>query len=117
MNSYEVMKSYEVINSYGLVKTYDLIKNSDFVKAYKPKEKYKVLKSHEVRPACDSIRNQKVLTKECTRKTCIIEEKLQELFNLYLIYKGVRKRIGKKVRSKDIELIRIKTRIQILQVV
>lgn len=111
------MKSYEVINSYGLVKTYDLIKNSDFVKAYKPKEKYKVLKSHEVRPACDSIRNQKVLTKECTRKTCIIEEKLQELFNLYLIYKGVRKRIGKKVRSKDIELIRIKTRIQILQVV
>lgn len=51
------------------------------------------------------------------KKNLYNREKLQELFNLYLIYKGVRKRIGKKVRSKDIELIRIKTRIQILQVV
>lgn len=85
------------------------------MKAYKPEEKYKVLKSHEVRPACDSIRNQKVLTKECTRKTCIIEEKLQELFNLYLIYKGARKRIGKKLRSKEVGLKKIKIRIQMLQ--
>lgn len=75
------MKSYGFIKSYGLVKTYDLIKNSGFVNAYKLEEKYKVLKSHEVRPACDSIRNQKVLTKECTRKTYIIEEKLQESLN------------------------------------
>lgn len=75
------MKSYELIKSYGLVKTYDLIKNSGFVKACKLEEKYKVLKSREVRPACDSIVNQKVLNKECPRKTYIIEEKLQEPLN------------------------------------
>lgn len=74
------MKSYEVIKSYDFVKTYDLIKNSGFVKAYKPEEKYKVLKSHEVRPACDSIRNQKVLTKECPRKTCINRRKITRAF-------------------------------------
>ena len=75
------MKSYSFIKFYGFVKTYDLIKNSGFVKAYKLEEKYKVLKSREVRPACDSIRNQKVLTKDCPRKTYIIEEKLQEHLN------------------------------------
>lgn len=75
------MNSYEVIKSYDFVKTYDLIKNSGFVKAYKPEEKYKVLKSREVRPVCDFVKTQKVLTKECPRKTCIIEEKLQEPLN------------------------------------
>lgn len=69
------------MKSYGFVNTYDLIKNSDFVEAYKPEEKYKVLKSREMRPACYSIRNQKVLTKDCSRKTYIIEEKLQEPLN------------------------------------
>lgn len=102
------MKSYEVINSYGLVKTYDLIKNSDFVKAYKPKEKYKVLKSHEVRPACDFIINQKVLTKDWVGKTYIIERIWKWVFNLYLIYKGPRKRIGKTLRSKEIGLKKLK---------
>lgn len=75
------MKSYAFIKSYGLVKTYDLIKNSGFVKAYKLEEKYKVLKSREVRPACDFVKTQKVLTKDCPRKTYIIEEKLQEPLN------------------------------------
>lgn len=67
------MKSYSFIKSYDFVKTYDLIKNSGFVKAYKPEEKYKVLKSREVRLACDFVKTQKALTKECPRKTYIIE--------------------------------------------
>lgn len=109
------MKSYGFIKSYGLVKTYDLIKNSGFVNAYKLEEKYKVLKSHEVRPACDSIRNQKVLTKDWVGKTYIIERIWKWVFNLYLIYKGSRKRIGKNLRSKEIGLKKIKIRIQMLQ--
>ena len=110
------MKSYGFIKSYDLVKIYDLIKNSGLVKVYKLEEKYKVLKSHEVRPACYSIRNRNVLTKGW-QKNLYNWRKITRDFKFYLIYKGVRKRIGKKVRPKDIELIRIKTIIQILQVV
>ncbi|MHC5099547.1 hypothetical protein ACYSNN_06835 [Peptoniphilus genitalis] len=53
------MNSYEVIKYYDFVKTYGLIKISGFMKAYKPEEKYKVLKSREVRPACDFVKLKK----------------------------------------------------------